>query len=133
MSVTCRFPFALLQQIQNDLAALPQTVVFLQTQKNSDSVLLESLQSTVDSIGAVLSSAQTSLSNVYLHPTFTDCTVGTLSYLDDSGTPQDLEHTLKSKLTVGTNVTPAYYSNSRKITLVCDSSNTADITFNSND
>ena len=132
MSVTCRFPFALLQQIQNDLAALTQTVVSLQTQNNSDSVLLESLQSTVNSISAVLSSAQTSLSNVYLHPTFTDCTMGTLSYLDNSGTPQDLEHTLESKLTVGTKVTPAFYSNSRKVTLGCDSSNTAYVTFNSN-
>ena len=94
MSVTCRFPYALLQQIQDDLATLTRTVHTLQTQSDSDAVLLQSLQSTVDSIGAVLSSAETSTTNVFLHPTFTDCVVGTLSYLDDSGIPQDLENTL---------------------------------------
>ena len=77
--------------------------------------------------------AETSTSNVLLHPTFTDCTVGTLSYLDDFGVPQDLEDTLDSKLTVDSKVTPAYYSNNRKITLVCDSSNSAYVQFCSND
>ena len=125
MSVTCRFPYALLQQIQDDLATLTRTVHTLQTQSDSDSVLLQSLQSTVDSIGAVLSSAETSTTNVYLHPTFTDCVVGTLSYLDDSGTPQDLENTLDSKLTLDNRVTPAYYASNRKITLGCDSPNVA--------
>ena len=100
MSVTCRFPYALLQQIQNDLAALTQMVHSLQTQNNSDSVLLQSLQSTVDSISGVLSSAETSTSNMCLHPTFTDCT--------------DFEHTLDSKLTV----TPVYCASNRKNTLV---------------
>ena len=66
--------------------------------------------------GLVLSSAETSTSNTFLHPTFTTCTVRTLSYLDDSGVTQDLEHALD-----------------RKITLGCDSPNTAYIPFNSND
>ena len=61
-----------------------------------------------------------------------DCTVGTLSYLDDFGTPHDLENTLNSKLTVEGRVTPAYYANNRKITLGCDAFNCAYINFNYN-
>ena len=76
-------------------------------------------------MGSVLSSTETDTDNVFLHPTFTDCTVGALSYLDDFGTPHDLEETLDTKLTVESRVTPAYYANNRKITLACDSSNTA--------
>jgi len=87
MSVTCRFPLALLHQIQNDLAALTRTVQTLQNTTNNS--LVVRLQSTIDSIGSVLSSTQTSLDNVFLHPTFTDCTVGTLNYLDDFGIPHD--------------------------------------------
>ena len=60
-----------------------------------------------------------------MHPLFTDCTVGTLSYLDDNGDTHDLEHTLDSKLTVGSVVIPAYYASNRNITLGCDSSNDA--------
>ena len=132
MSVTCRFPYALLQQIQDDLATLTRTVHTLQTQSDSDAVLLQSLQSTVDSIVAVLSSAETPTPNVFLHPTFTDCVVGTLSYLDDDGNPHDLETTLDSKLTVGIKVAPAF-SIQRKITLGCDMINSSYINFNSND
>ena len=51
MSVMCRFPLALLQQIQNDLANLTRTVQTLQTTTYNSLVL--TLQSTVDSIGAV--------------------------------------------------------------------------------
>ena len=131
MSVTCRFPLALLHQIQNDLAALTRTVQTLQN--TTDNSLVLRLQSTIDSIGSVLSSTQTSLDNVFLHPTFTDCTVGTLNYLDDFGIPHDLETTLDSKLTVESRVTPAYYANNRKITLGCDVANTAYVHFNSND
>ena len=100
LSVTCRFPFALLQQIQDDLATLTQTIHSFQAQ-NDNSPLQQSLQSTVDSIGTVLASAETSSLNVYLHLTYTNCTVGTLSYLDDDGHAHDLEHTLDSMLTVG--------------------------------
>ena len=95
MSVTCRFPLALLQQIQNDLATLTRTVQTLQT--TTDNSLVLTLQSTVDSIAAVLSSTQTSIDNVFLHPTFTECTVGTLNYLDNFSIPPDLENTLDSK------------------------------------
>ena len=130
MSVTCRFPLALLQQIQNDLAALTRTVQTLQT--TTDNSLVLTLQSTVDSIAAVLSSTQTSIDNVFLHPTFTECTVGTLNYLDDFGIPHDLENTLDSKLTVASRVTPTYYANNRKIMLGCDVANTAYVHFNSN-
>ena len=131
MSVTCRFPLALLQQIQHDLAALTRTVQTLQT--TTDNSLVLTLQSTVDSIAAVLSSTQTSINNVFLHPTFTECTVGTLNYLDDFGIPHNLENTLDSKLIVASRVTPAYYANNRKIALACDSSNTACVCFCSND
>ena len=131
MSVMCRFPLALLQQIQNDLATLTHTVQTLQT--TTDNSLILTLQSTVDSIAAVLSSTQTSINNVFLHPTFTECTVGTLNYLDDFGIPHNLENTLDSKLIVASRVTPAYYANNRKITLGCDVANTAYVHFNSND
>ena len=67
MSVTCRFPLALLHQIQNDLAALTRTVQTLQN--TTDNSLVLRLQSTIDSIGSVLSSTQTSLDNVFMHPT----------------------------------------------------------------
>ena len=97
----------------------------------TDNSLVLTLQSTVDSIGAVLSSAQTSLDNVFLHPTFTECTVGTLNYLDDFGTPHDLENILNSKLTVESRVTPAYYANNRKVPLGCDVANTGHVHFNS--
>ena len=83
MSVTCRFPYALLQQLQNDLDTLTRMVHTLQTQVSNDDALLTTLRATVNSMGhAVLSSAETPLTNVFLHPAFTDCTVGTLSYLD---------------------------------------------------
>ena len=86
----------------------------LQTQSNNDDTLLCTLQSTVISIGAVLSSTETSTSNMFLHPILTDRTVGTLSYLDDFGIPHDLENTLDSMLTVESRVTPAYYTSNRK-------------------
>ena len=133
MSVTCRFPYALLQQLQNDVESLSRTVRALQTQTDNEDALLHTLRNTVESMGSVLSSTETDTDNVFLHPTFTDCTVGTLSYLDDFGTPHDLEETLDTKLTVESRVTPAYYANNRKITLACDSSNTACVCFCSND
>ena len=52
--MTCRFPLALLHQIQNDLAALTRTVQTLQN--TTDNSLVLRLQSTIDSIGSVLSS-----------------------------------------------------------------------------
>ena len=85
MSVACRLPYTLLKQIQTDLTTLTQTVRSLQTQSDKDDTL-HTLQSTVDSIGAVLCSAETSTSNLLLHPTFMDCKVGTLSFLDNFGT-----------------------------------------------
>ena len=53
--------------------------------------------------------------------------MGTLSYLDDFGTPHDLEHILDSKLIV--EGTPAYYASNRKITRGCDSANNTSVTF----
>ena len=133
MSVTCRFPYALLQQIQNDLATLKHTVDTLQTQSNSDDALLHILQDTVHSIGLVLSGQDNTTTTRYMNSLFTDCTEGTLSYLDDNGNTHDLEHTLDSKLTMGNVVTPAYYASNRNITLGCDSPNDAYIHFHSND
>ena len=100
MSVTCRFPYTLLQQLQNDVESLSRTVRALQTQTDNEDALLHTLRNTVESMGSVLSSTETDTDNVFLHPTFTDCTVGALSYLDDFGTPHDLEETLDTKLTV---------------------------------
>ena len=53
--------------------------------------------------------------------------------MDDFGTPHDLETTLDSKLTVESKLTSVYYSNNRKITLDCYDSDTACVTFYSND
>ena len=58
MLVTCRFCLALLQHIQNHLTTLTHTV-----QSMTDNTLVLTLQSTVDSISAVVSSAQTSPDN----------------------------------------------------------------------
>ena len=71
MSIHARFPYAFLQQIRDDLNSITKAV--------------QLLQSTVESIGTVLSGQNTELNNVFSHPTFTDCTVGTLSYVDDEG------------------------------------------------
>ena len=130
--MTCIFNYALLQEIQNNIATLTQTVLTFLIQSNNDDTLLHTLQSTVDSIGAVSSSAETSIANVFLHPTFTG-TIGTLNYLDNFSTPQDLENTLDSKLTVDSRGTPVYYANNRKITPGCHSANNAFVNFYSND
>ena len=82
---------------------------------------------------AVLSSTETNADHLLMHPTFTDCVVGTLSYLDDLGTPHDLESELETKLTVGSKVTPCYYSNNRNINLDCSEPNASCVTFCSND
>ena len=121
--------------LQNDLESrsLTNTVHTLQIHSNKDDTLLHTLQTTVETIGKVLSSTETNLANAFLHPTFIDCTVGSLSYLDDFGVPQDLEDTLDSKLTVDSKVTPAYYSNNRNITSGCDSTNSAYVHFCAND
>ena len=92
--MTCQFSYALLQQLQNDLDTLKCTVHVLR------STMMMLFLATVNSMGAVLSSAVTPLTNVFLHLTFTDCMAGTLSYLDDFSVPQNLEDTLDSKLTV---------------------------------
>ena len=101
------------------MEALSKTVTDLQNQNTAatDSVLILSLQNTIKSVCAVLSSTETKADHLLMHPTFTDCVVGTLSYLDDLGTPHDLESVLHTKLTVGSKVTPCYYSNNRKINL----------------
>ena len=112
MSVTSRFPFALIQQLQKDVETLSRAVTTLQNQNEAaaNGTLILSLQNTVHSVYAVLSSTETEADNVLMHPTFTDCTVGMLNYLDDEGTPHDLETELDTKLTVGAK-TPCYYSN----------------------
>ena len=98
----------------------------------ADGALILSLQNTIHSVCAVLSSTETDADNVFMHPTFTDCTVGVLNYLDDNGVPHDLETELETKLTVGA-VTPCYYSNKRNICLDCSESNKSCVTFCSND
>ena len=99
MSVTCRFPYALIQQLQKDVESLSKAVAELQSQNTAaaDGALLLRLQSTIDSVCAVLSSTETEADNMLMHPTFTDCTVGTLNYLDDLGIPHDLESVLDTK------------------------------------
>ena len=62
-TMTYRFPYSLLQQLQNDPDAFTCMVVALQIQSkfgNNDTIL-HVLQSTVDSIGAFVSSAETPL------------------------------------------------------------------------
>ena len=81
MSVTSRFPFALIQQLQKDVESLSRAVTNLQTQNATDSALILSLQNTLHSVCAVLSSTTTTeADNVFMQPTFTDCTVGVLNY-----------------------------------------------------
>ena len=133
MSVTSRFPFALIQQLQKDVESLSRAVTDLQNATAADGALILSLQNTIHSVCAVLSSTETEADNVFMHPTFTDCTVGVLSYLDDEGIPHDLETELDMKLTVGAKVVPCYYSNKRNICLDCSESNKACVTFCSND
>ena len=82
---------------------------------------------------AVLSSTTTEADNVLMHPTFTDCTVGVLNYLDDEGVPHDLETELETKLTVGAKVVPCYYSSKRNISLDCSETNKSCVSFRSND
>ena len=61
----------------------------LQTQVlvNNKDALLATLWTPVDSMSAVLSSAETPLTSLFLHPTFTNCTVVTLNYLDNFSLP----------------------------------------------
>ena len=96
MSVTCRFPYALIQQLQKDVESLSKAVADLQSQNTAaaNGALLLRMQSTIDSVCAVLSSTETNANSVLMHPTFTECTVGSLNYLDDLGTPHDLESEL---------------------------------------
>ena len=56
MSVTSRFPYALIQQLRKDVDSLSKTVSDLQTQSTAaaDGVLLISLQNTINSVCAVL-------------------------------------------------------------------------------
>ena len=135
MSVTSRFPYALIQQLQKDVESLSRLVTDLQNQNTAaaDSALIVSLQNTIHSVCAVLSSTETETDNVFMHPTFTDCTVGVLKYLDDEGIPHDLETELDTKLTVTDKVVPCYYSNTRNISLDCSETNKACVSFRSND
>ena len=105
MSVTSRFPFALIQQLQKDVGSLSRLVTELQNQNADDGVLILSLQNTLQSVCAVLSSTTTEPDNMFMHPTFTECTVGVLNYLDDEGIPHDLETELDAKLSIGAKVT----------------------------
>ena len=123
MSVTSRFPYALIQQLQKDVESLSRAVASLQNQNASEESLILSLQNTLQSVCDVLSSATTESDNLLMHPTFTECTVGVLNYLDDEGIPHDLETELDKKLTVGTIVTPCYYSSKRNISLDCSETN----------
>ena len=61
MSVTCRFPYALIQQLQKDVESLSKAVADLQSQNTAaaDGALLLRLQTTIDSVCAVLSSTET--------------------------------------------------------------------------
>ena len=85
MYVMCRFPFALIQQLQKDVEVLSRTVADLQAQNTAaaDGALILNLQNTIHSVCAVLSSTETNADQVFMHPAFTDCVVGSLSYLDD--------------------------------------------------
>ena len=134
MSVTSRFTFALIQQLQKDVDALSRAVTDLQNQSAAaNGSLILSLQNTLQSVCDVLSSTTTEPDNVFMHPTFTECTVGVLNYLDDEGIPHDLETELDAKLSIGAKVTPCYYSNNRNISLDCSETNKACVSFRSND
>ena len=100
MSVTCRFPYALIQQLQKDVETLSKAVADFQSQNTAaaDGALLLRLQTTIDSVCAVLSSTETNADGMLMHPTFTDCTVGALNYLDDLGVPHDLESVFRHEV-----------------------------------
>ena len=97
MSFTSRFPYTLIQQLQKDVDSLSRAVTDLQNTTAADGSLLVSLQNTINSVCAVLSSDETNANSMFMYPTFTDCTVGTLNYLDDLGTPHDLENVLQCR------------------------------------
>ena len=76
MSVTCRFPFTLIQQFQNYMEVLSRTVTDLRNQNTAaaDGALILSLQNTINSVCVVLSSNETNADYLFKHPTFTDRT-----------------------------------------------------------
>ena len=56
MSVTCRFPFALIQQLQNDVEVLSRAVADLQSQNTAetDEALILNLQNTIHSVCCII-------------------------------------------------------------------------------